>query len=208
VPQHKDLKRLVRARMDETGENYTQALTALLSDTRLDPLPDGWHTSGSHRAEYEAGLLPRDRGYDGKRVIQLRFRAAGAPGGFGTVMQSIDAARYRGRRVRFSAVIRGREITDWAGLWLRVDSASRGKVLDNMQDRPLRGTVDWTEAANVLDVAEDAASVHFGVLLGGAGAVDLAGPRFEIVGTDVAVTPIARKPLAAEPRGLDFGAAR
>ena len=114
MPQHKDLKRLVRARMDETGENYTQALTALLSDTGLDPLPDGWHMSGSHRAEYEAGLLPRDRGYDGKRVIQLRFRAAGTPGGFGTVMQSIDAERYRGRRVRFSAVIRGRELTDWA----------------------------------------------------------------------------------------------
>jgi hypothetical protein len=36
VPQHKDLKRLVRARMDETGENYTQALTALLSQTGLD----------------------------------------------------------------------------------------------------------------------------------------------------------------------------
>ena len=76
-----------------------------------------------------------------------------------------------------------------------------------MQDRPLRGTADWTEAANVLDVAEDAASVHFGVLLGGAGAVELAAPRFEIVGSDVPVTPIAPRPLAAEPRGLDFGAA-
>jgi hypothetical protein len=36
----------------------------------------------------------------------------------------------------------------------------------------------------VLDVGEDAASVHFGVMLAGAGAVDL-----------------------AEPRGLDFGLA-
>jgi len=208
VPQHKDLKRLARARMDETGENYTQALTALLSQTGLDPLPDGWHMSGSHRAEYDAGLLPGNCAHQGRRLIELRFRAAGAPGGFGTVMQSIDAARYRGGRVRFSAVIRGREITGWAGLWLRVDSASRGKVLDNMQDRPLRGTTGWTEAANVLDVAEDAGSVHFGLLLGGAGAVDLAAPRFEIVGTDVPVTPIAGRPLAAEPRGLDFGAAR
>jgi hypothetical protein len=39
VPQNKDLKRLVRARMAETSENYTQALTALLGETRLDPLP-------------------------------------------------------------------------------------------------------------------------------------------------------------------------
>ena len=50
MPQHKDLKRLVRARMAETSENYTQALTALLSRTRLDPLPDGWFTAGSHPA--------------------------------------------------------------------------------------------------------------------------------------------------------------
>lgn len=76
-----------------------------------------------------------------------------------------------------------------------------------MEDRPLRGTTAWTEAANVLDVAEDAASVHFGVLLGGAGAVDLASPRFEIVDADVSVTMTPRRPLATEPQGLDFGTA-
>ena len=134
----------------------------------------------SHRAEYEAGLLPRDRGYDGKRVIQVRFRAPGTPGGFGTVMQSIDAERYRGRRVRFSAVIRGQG-DHRLGLPMaagRLGEPGR-RLLDNMQDRPLRGTADWTEAANVLDVAGDAASVHFGVLLGGAGAVELAAPRLQ-----------------------------
>jgi hypothetical protein len=207
VPRHKDLKRLVRARMAQTGENYTQALTALLGEAGLDPLPDGWHMAGSRPADYEAGLLPRACAYDGKRVIRLRLRADGSAGGFGTVMQSIDAARYRGRRVRFSAMIRGQEITDWAGAWLRVDTANGARVLDNMQDRPLRGTTAWTEAANVLDVGEDAASVHFGVLLAGAGAVDLARPRFEVVGADVPVTRTAKRPLAPEPRGLDFGAA-
>ena len=33
MPQNKDLKRLVRARMAETGENYTRVLTALLGET-------------------------------------------------------------------------------------------------------------------------------------------------------------------------------
>jgi hypothetical protein len=207
VPQPKDLKRLVRARMAETEENYTQALTALLREARLDPLPGGWHMSGSQRAQYEAGILPRACAYDGKRVIQLRFRAAEPPVGFGTIMQSIDAARYRGRRVRFSAVVRGWEIGDWAGIWLRIDAANGTKMLDNMQGRALRETTGWTQAANVLDVGEDAGSVHFGLLLGGAGAVDLAAPRFEVVGTDVPTTPIRRKPLAPEPQGLDFGAA-
>jgi hypothetical protein len=207
VPQHKDLKRLVRAHMDETGLNYTQALTALLSETRLGPLPDGWFMSGSHRTEYAAGLLPQDCAYEGRRVLRLRYRADGQPGGFGTVMQSFDATRYRGRRVRFSAAIRGQEVTDWAGTWLRVDRAGRRQVLDNMRDRPLRGATGWTRAANVLDVVADAASVHFGLLLAGAGAVDLAEPRFEVVGPDVPVTAVAPQPLAPEPQSLDFGPA-
>lgn len=207
MPQHKDFKRLVRARMAETGENYTRARTALASETRLDPLPDGWHMAGSRPADYEGGLLPPTCVYHGKRAIRLRLRAAQAQGGFGTIMQSIDAARYRSRRVRFSAMIRGQAIEGWAGIWLRVDRADHTRVLDNMEDRPLRGTTAWTEAANVLDVAEDAASVHFGVLLGGAGAVDLASPRFEIVDADVSVTMTPRRPLATEPQGLDFGTA-
>ncbi len=205
MPQHKDLKRLVRSRMDETGLTYTQALTALLGETALDPLPDGWFMSGTHAAQYAAGLLPPDATHDGGRVLRLRFSGADRPGGFGTVMQSIDAARYRGRRVRFTALIRGQEITGWAGTWLRVDVGGGQRALDNMQDRPLRGSDEWTRAANVLDVGEDAASVHFGVLLSGAGAVDLAGPAFEVVGPDVPVTAAARPPLATEPRGLDFG---
>jgi hypothetical protein len=207
VTQHKDLKRLVRARMGEAGLNYTQALTALLSETRLDQLPDGWFLSGSRRTEYAAGLLPQDCAYDGRRVLRLRYRADGPPGGFGTVMQSFDAARFRGRRVRFSAVIRGQEVTDWAGTWLRVDTAGRQQVIDNMRDRPLRGATGWTPAANVLDVGADAASVHFGLLLAGAGAVDLAEPRFEVVGADVPVTVTESRPLAPEPQSLDFGAA-
>jgi hypothetical protein len=207
VPNNKDFKRLVRARMAATGENYTQALTALNGETVLDPLPGGWFMAGTSPAQYAAGLLPGTAAYDGKRVIRLRFRAVGPPAGFGTVMQSFDAAGYRGRRVRFSAVLRGQEIVTWAGAWLRVDAAGGARVLDNMSDRPLRGSGDWTEAACVLDVAEDALSLHFGLLLAGEGAVDLARPRFEVVGAEVPVTQTPQRPLAAHPKGLDLGTA-
>lgn len=58
MPQNKDLKRLVRARMAETGERYTQALTHVLSLTRLGPLPPPWFVTGSRAPDYEVGLLP------------------------------------------------------------------------------------------------------------------------------------------------------
>jgi len=46
VPQNKDLKRLVRARMAETGEHYTQALAHLRGLPDLEPFPTAWHLTG------------------------------------------------------------------------------------------------------------------------------------------------------------------
>ena len=122
-------------------------------------------------------------------------------------MQSIAATRYAGHRVRFCALLRGYGVTGWAGLWLRVDGDRRALVLDNMQDRPVRGSTDWAEASIVLDVPDDASSLHFGMLLRGAGAVDLAHPRFEGASTAVPVTamPHRDRVLPSEPQFLGFG---
>jgi hypothetical protein len=206
MPDHKDLKRLVRTRMAETGENYTQARTALLAAPELEPMPAPWLVSGTHRANYQAGLLPSASTYDGSRVVQLRLRDSVADAvGFGTLTQSISASHYTGRRVRFAAAIRTREVSDWAGLWLRVDTASGPHEMDNMHDRPLSQTTEWQQASVVLDIPKEAASLHFGVLLSGAGAVDLAQPRFEEVGTEVPVTAKPPTPLPDEPQALNFG---
>jgi hypothetical protein len=207
MPSNKDLKRLVRTRMAETGENYTQALSALLSTPELEPVPAPWHVSGTHRTQYQAGLLPEaSGGYDGSRVVRLRLRENVADAaGFGTLMQSISASRYTGRRVRFAAAVRTHEVSDWAGLWLRVDTSSGSRDIDNMHDRPLTQTTEWQQAAVVLDISENATSLHFGVLLSGPGAVDLAQPRFETVGADVPVTSTPSPPLPDEPQALNFG---
>jgi hypothetical protein len=212
MPHNKDLKRLVRARMTETGENYTQAFSVVLSTSALEPVPAPWFISGTHRANYEAGLLQsttentRASTYHGTRVVRLRMRTGAADAvGFGTLMQSISATRYVGRRVRFAAAIRTHEVSGWAGLWLRVDTASGTYQIDNMHDRPLSQSTEWLEADVVLDVPEQATSLHFGVLLSGAGAVDVAQPRFEAVSTDVPVTAKPSPPLPEEPQALNFG---
>lgn len=209
MPQNKDLKRLVRARMAETGERYTQALAHVLSLTELESLPAAWHLTGSHRRDYEVGLLPATIAHDGNRVVQLRLRPGiPDPEGFGALMQSIAATRYLGRRVRFSATLRAREVTGWAGLWLRIDGPGGPLTIDNMEDRPLRQTTDWTQADTVLDVPRQATKLHFGALMSGAGALDLTRPRFGEVSESVPVTgPITADPLPDEPQALDFGMA-
>jgi hypothetical protein len=207
MPQNKDLKRLVRARMAQTGETYTQALTRVQGPADLEPLPAPWRITGNRAADYEAGILPGSM-YGEDRVARLRLRPSVAePAGFGALVQVIAAPRYLGRRVRYSAVLRTHEVTDWAGLWLRVDGPSGILGLDNMQDRSLRGTAEWTEAAIVLDVPEQARQLLFGALLSGAGAVDLARLRFEEVSADTPST-VTIPSLPDEPQSLDFSSAR
>jgi hypothetical protein len=207
VPENKDLKRLVRMRMAETGENYTQALSHFQDQEALEPLPPAWHITGTRAPDYEAGLLPGAT-YDGERIARLRLRpAVSEPSGFGALVQTIAAPRYAGRRVSFSAMVRASEVTDWAGLWLRVDGPNGMLVLDNMQDRALRGTTDWTRAAIVLDVAEEAKVLLFGALVSRAGAIDLTRLRFEEADSAMPTTVPEPPTLPDEPQALDFGTA-
>jgi hypothetical protein len=203
MPQNKDLKRLVRTRMAETGESYTQALArvrTLEAGERLDRLPPAWHLTGSHYRDYEVGLLP-GAAPDGRRVARLRLRPdVSQSSGFGALMQSIAATRYRGRRIRYRGLLRAHQVTGWGGLWLRADGPRGPLSLDNMRDRPVRGTTAWTEASIVLDVPEEAESLHFGTLLSGGGALDLAQPEFE----EAAAVPVTGPVLPDEPQALDF----
>jgi hypothetical protein len=53
-------------------------------------------------------------------------------------------------------------------------------------------------------VPPEATEVYFGALLDGAGALDLARPRFEEIG---AADPVVPRQLPDEPQALDFGIA-
>lgn len=167
-----------------------------------ETLPAGWFMAGSKPKDYEAGVTA-DAG-DGRAAAYLRSRVASV--GFGTIMQQFKADAYRGQRLRLSALVRSEEVERWAGLWMRVDGTSRSSIaFDNMQDRAITGTTDWTRHAVVLDVAErESARIAFGVLLDGPGKLWITDVRVEAVGLDVPATGGARL-LPDHPINLDFG---
>lgn len=86
---------------------------------------------------------------------------AAAPG---ILLQSVDAAAYRGKLVRFRAAVR---VTNGgrAGLWLRVDRADR-KVgfFDNMSARPILAQQDWQYFEINGFVDADATRISLGLL--------------------------------------------
>jgi len=112
--------------------------------------------------------------------------------GFVTMMQVVQAERFLGRRLRFAATVRTEAVTGWSGLWMRVDGADAQHPLafDNMQTRPLTGTLPCTRVSVVLDVAPDAKQVALGVLLDGEGLVEMSGVAIEPVEPTVPSTAL------------------
>jgi len=183
MTQQRDLKSLIRERMEKTGERYAAARRNLLG---TEGSLDGWARAGSAPKDYE---FATERG----PVAVIRARVD-APAGFGTLMQELVAQEYCAKRVQLRATLRSERVSGWCGLWMRIDGATeRAIAFDSMQSRPIRGSTDWTRHDVVLDVAPAAARLAFGVLLDGAGAVWLREVSLEIVGDDVPVTA-PRKP--------------
>ncbi len=171
--------------------------------------PQDWTTSGSHPHDYDMGVDEAGGG----ALIRYRhaaIEAAADGGGFGTLMQSIQADSYRGQRLRFSAELKTKDVSGAATLWLRVD-ADRGRVVafDNMETRResgvISGTSDWQTRSIVLDVPADAVSVNFGFYLRGSGSVWAKRLDLAEVASSVPVTQNS-EPHKLRPMNLDFAA--
>jgi hypothetical protein len=191
----------------------------------ISKAPKGWIAAGSQPKSYEMSLFA-DFCHSGSKCARL-CSTTDAINGFGTLMQSVKADGYRGKRIKLTAFIKSGSVDDWAGLWMRVDAGPEIVSFDNMQNRPIKGETDWTQYHVVLDVTEQSTNISFGVLLSGAGALWLDDFALEVVGLDVPSTGVSadiaitgghgelkqnkkpssnanEKSLLAKPRNLDF----
>jgi hypothetical protein len=166
--------------------------------------PKGWFAAGTHPKDYK---MSADHGvvHSGKASAHIECIVP-QPAGFGTLMQTFKADTFRGQRVRMSGYVRSNGVGDWAGLWMRVDGPnSELLAFDNMHDRPIKATNDWTKYDIVLSVPENAKAIAFGLLLTGPGQVWIDDLSFHVVGKDVPTT--GSKPgesLPSAPTNLDF----
>jgi hypothetical protein len=162
----------------------------------------GWFAAGSKPSEFEAGV-DVGHAHEGQASAFLKSKQSSVDG-FGTLMQSIRAEQYKGKRVRLSGFVNSQEVEGWAGLWMRVDQGKDAIAFDNMQDRPIKGTTGWQRYDVVLDVPSEATGISFGILLAGTGEVWLSGTKFDVVGTYVPVTSPGDNNLPEKPVNLDF----
>ena len=125
--------------------------------------------------------------------------------GYGTLMQQFRAGPYVGKRVRFSAYVKSENVTRWAGLFMRVDGkgATGYMALDNMRERPIKGTTEWKLYEVVLDVPESGVEMTLGIMLDGPGQVWVNSGSVEIVSSAIPVTKLSiPNSLPDGPRNL------
>jgi hypothetical protein len=122
----------------------------------------GWHHLG-------VGLGGQGSIYRSKRTNRDLAVAPSNP--IGTALQSVDAAPYRGRRIRMRARARAdvRGTGNQGQFWVRVDrSGQRIGFFDNMADRPIKSS-EWAAYEIEGDVDEDAEQIVVGCFLAGTG---------------------------------------
>ena len=170
-------------------------------------LPNGWLKAGSKPKSYEMGLDQID-GRQGKNAATIKSIDKNIDG-FGTLMQQSKPDKFLGKRIKMTGYLKSENVSDWAGLWLRVDQAGSQQSLsfDNMQDRAIKGTKDWTKYEIILDVPTNASMLAFGALLSGTGQIWFDNITFEIVDNSIKPTGSingGQSNIQIEPSNLDF----
>ena len=172
-------------------------------------LSNEWFKAGNSPQSYEVGL-DKSISQNGNNSSFIESKESKIQG-FGTLMQTCSAKEYLGKKVKMSGFIKTEQVSDWVGMWLRIDpnNSPSNKYFNNMSKNPIKGTTNWTKYEIVLDVPSNSNSLNFGVLISGTGKVWFDNLSFEIVGNSTekfndSINIEISKYISPKPTNLDF----
>lgn len=148
--------------------------------------PEGWswssHSSSEARNLYEMGVDEQVL-YQGHRSLTLRGHGQNEAS-YAAAMQYVSSKGYRGKKVRFSGVLRTSGIDGWAGIWMRSDNGGHDLVIGDalpLAVGSIQALPQWTPVSVVLPVGPDDGVVTMGLALIGNGQAWLSDLKFEMV---------------------------
>ena len=168
----------------------------------------GWKPSGSAPDKYDIGLW-KIGGHDSKQCGMIRSSKSDYfSDDYASLIQAISSQKYLGKRIKMTAYMKTRAVTDHAGFFLRADHEDLNKPItfDNMRDRPIKGTTDWTAYSIELDIPVSASKIAFGGYLHGKGQIWFDDISFEVVGDATITATLVQcdTSIKRNPENLDF----
>lgn len=163
----------------------------------------GWFLAGSAPSKYEIGTE-----YNNEKkgnVAYLKSTEKNIKNEFGTIMQSFTPEIYHGKNIKLTAYIKSSNIKDWAGMWMRIDGPNKETLgFDNMQNRPIIGSNDWTKYEIIMKIPVEAINISYGVLISETGEILIDKFNFEIVDDKEKSTNTNLPTLLKEPTNTNF----
>jgi len=179
-------------------------------------VPAGWLLSGANADLYRM-RLDREVVHSGASSMRLEARGNRRSREWAVSVQMIDAAPFRGGRIRLAGYLRSDDL-DSGGLWMRIDGIIGGEAaqiaVDNAEDRRLTDDTEWTRQEIVLDVPAGSVTILYGAMIAGDGelwvdglAIEPAGdaaPTGEVTNTVLGGTYERPMGMLPAPVNLDF----
>ncbi len=137
-------------------------------------------------------FLDADVVHSGLRSARLE-RNTSSPETFSTITKAIPID-FTGTTIEYRGFLRTENVSEFTGLWLREDGTGGPVAFDNMQQRRINGTREWTEYSITLPLQREARQLYFGVLLSGTGKVWADDLQLFVDGKPVWDAPKAERP--------------
>ena len=155
-------------------------------------VPDGWFINPPDTVHLDDQIVHSGR-------WSARFdRDAASGGGFSVITKGLPVD-FAGGEIELRGFLRTKDVTGYAGLWMREDGDGQMLKLENMSSQHVNGTRDWKEYSIKLPIDPNARSLVFGVLVSGTGTLWVDDLRLLVDDKPIAEA----KPLVRPPTILD-----
>jgi C-terminal processing protease CtpA/Prc len=147
--------------------------------------PVGWEVRETSVTQGFQIRVVSDAAVHGARCLEIARREAKTFGQYGAVRQEVPAQKFRGKRIRFSAMIRTSGLNGYtgAGLVARVVRPDFRPGHCSELNASLERGKEWTRRSVVVDVADDALRVEIGFTLTMEGTACFDDAKLEVIGT-------------------------
>lgn len=128
-----------------------------------DSIPNGWRKTVATSPDVKFGI-DKNTKHSGSASGFIKREAGFNTQGSGTMLQSILADEYRGKRIKMSAYAKSDAVMR-AGFYLRVDGPETALTFANTLKNSIEETTSWQLYQLILDVPEEARNIDFGAML-------------------------------------------
>ena len=158
--------------VQQSVEIAQSSLDNLDFELERNGLPAHWYAGngGIINGNFKVSLDNVEKHF-GNKSVKMEMLGIRDERNFGVITGTLPIELVAGKTVEFKGWIKTKDVKNgYAGLWFRVDGENNAVLgFDNMYDRGLEGTNDWTQVSIKMDVSKDVKNINFGGLFPGEG---------------------------------------